>query len=109
MNGKVCRRLRSIARTKAHSWKETTTKGAKATNIPEIRLGYVTANATNTNIRDGIFFQRKLDPMSVGAIVKKMKSFFKAGSHSDRKEFFSVLEYVIVQAPNMLGMPDPSK
>lgn len=107
MNGKVCRRLRNIARTKAHSWKETTFKGAKATKIPEIRLGYVTANATN--IQDGIFFQRKLDPMSVGAIVKKMKSFFKAGSHRDRKEFFSVLEYVIVQAPNMLGMPDPSK
>lgn len=107
MNGKVCSRLRSIAKTKAHSWKDTTIKGAKSAKIPDFLLGMISANILN--IQDGIFYQRKLDPMSVGAIVKKMKRLFQFGSHRDKNEFFAVLENVINQAPNMLGMPNPSQ
>lgn len=105
MNGKVCRRLRKIAKTKAHSWKEPTTKGAKATKIPEIRLGFVSANAIN--VENGIFFQRKLDAMSIGAIVKKMKRLFKTNSHRDKNDILSVFEYMIHQMPDVFGMPKP--
>lgn len=107
MNGKVCHRLRSIARTKAHSWKDTTTKGVKATKIPEIRLGMITDNILN--IQNGIFFQRKLDPMSVGAIVKKLKRLHRSNNHLEKKDIFSFFEYVIEYLPNTLGMPSPAK
>lgn len=102
MNGKVSRKLRQIAKTKAHSWKETTTKGAKATQIPEILLKFVDSNATN--IKNGIFFQRKLDNMSVGAITNKMKKIWKETHHDFRKEMYSLFETILDVSPEMLGV-----
>lgn len=102
MNGKVCRRLRSIAKTKAHSTNEVTTQGARffkfgSDKAPDIR-------AINVDFERGIFFQRKLHPASVKAIVKKMKKLFREKSHEDKNKFFDVLSFLLDQLPGSLGV-----
>lgn len=101
MNGKVCRKLRQIAKIKAHSWKDHTFQGAKG-------FRNILTNSSSINAKDGVFYQSKLDPTSVGAIVKKMKRLFQLNNHRDKREMFSVFEYVIKHIPKSFGIPETS-
>ena len=103
MNGKQSKKMRTIANSKAISWKETTTQGVKAWKVDEIEKLFVDPNITN--VKDDIFFQRKLHPLSVGSIVKKLKRLFKATSRPERSEAFSSFEYLMSSHPELLGIP----
>lgn len=102
MNGKQCKKFRAIANQKAISWKETTTQGVKAWKN-DVESLYIDPRVINA--RDGIFFQRKLHPLSVGAIVKKLKRLFRATTRSKRNEALDTFEYFMSSHPELLGIP----
>jgi hypothetical protein len=102
MNGKQCKKLRAIANSKAISWKETTTQGVKAWKSVDA----IYADTSRTiNLKDGVFFQRKLHPLSVGAIAKKMKKAFGATPRPERNWAFSAFEFMMSSHPELLGIP----
>ena len=102
MNGKQCKKIRKIADLKAISWKEVITQGARAwRNIDNQLYNY----PRTINVKDGVFFQRKLHPLSVGALVKKMKKLFKATSKTERSEAFNAFRLMIDSHPELLGIP----
>lgn len=103
MNGKQCKKMRAIANSKAISWKEITTQGVKALKVSEVeKLFY---DERIINFKDGVFFQRKLHPLSVGAIVKKMKKLFMATARPERNEAFNAFEWMMSSHPELLGIP----
>lgn len=101
MNGKQCKKLRAIANSKAISWKETTTQGVHAWKSPDV----IFADPRTINIKDGVFFQRKLHPLSIGAIAKKMKKAFRATPHPERSWAFSAFDFMMSSHPELLGIP----
>lgn len=101
MNSKQSKKIRVIANTKAISWKETIIHGVKSWKSVETLF----ADPRTINIQDGVFFQRKLHPLSVGAIAKKLKRLFKATSRCDRNESFNAFEYMMSSHPELLGIP----
>ena len=102
MNGKQCKKMRIIANLKAISWKETTTQGVHAwKGIEHLFADPRTINVT----KDGVFFQRKLHPLSVGAIVKKLKRLFRATARPERNEAFDAFEHFLSSRPELLGIP----
>lgn len=101
MNGKQCKKIRAIANLKAISWKEITTQGVKAWKSGnDIYL-----DPRTTNFKDGVFFQRKLHPLSVGAIVKRLKRLFRATPSQERNEAFDVFKWMMSSHPELLGIP----
>ena len=99
MNGKAAKRIRAIAKQKSHSWKETTTQGAKM-----VRMDSILADPRATNIKDGIFIQRLLHHMSVGFIAKKLKRLFKATPRPERFGVFGAFSQLINTNPELLGI-----
>ena len=102
MNGKQCKKIRAIANQKAISWKETTTQGVKAWRSETDRL---IIDPRTTNVKEDIFFQRKLHPLSVGAIAKKMKKAFRATPRPERNWAFSAFDFMMSSHPELLGIP----
>lgn len=102
MNGKQCKKLREIANQKAISWKETTTQGVKAWKTD---LSHLYVDPRVINVKGDVFFQRKLHPLSVGAIVKKLKRLFRDTSRPQRNEVFDSFEYFMSSHPELLGIP----
>lgn len=102
MNGKQCKKLRTIANQKAISWKETTTQGVKAWRID---LNHLYIDPRIINVKGDVFFQRKLHPLSVGAIVKTMKRLFKATTRPHRRGAFNAFEHLMSSHPELLGIP----
>ena len=92
MNGKQSKKLREIANQKAISWKETTTQGVKAWKTD---LSHLYVDPRVINVKGDVFFQRKLHPLSVGAIVKKLKRLFRATPRPQRNEVFDSFEYFL--------------
>ncbi len=102
MNVKQCKKMRAIANSKAISWKETTTQGVKAWRNINSQL-FIDPRVINA--KDGVLFQRKLHPLSVGAIVKKLKTLLRATAHPERNEAFDAFEYMMSSHPELLGIP----
>lgn len=102
MNGKQCKKLREIANQKAISWKETTTQGVKAWKTD---LSHLYVDPRVINVKGDVFFQRKLHPLSVGAIVKKLKRLFRATPRPQRNEVFDSFEHLMSSHPELLGIP----
>lgn len=103
MNGKLCKALRKIAKTVAHSHKETATQGVRG--FKPVFLIHPSA----INAKDGIFYQRKLHPASIGAITKRMKRIVKATSRPLREYLPMTFETLIGSHPEMFGMPVKAK
>ena len=103
MNGKQCKKIRAIANSKAISWKEITTHGVKTWKVSEVEKLFFDERIIN--FKDGVFFQRKLHPLSVGAIMKKLKRFFKATERPGREWAFSAFEFMMSSHPELLGIP----
>lgn len=104
MNGKLCKALRKIAKTVAHSHKETATQGVRGFKSVKFLIHPLAINA-----KDGIFYQRILHPMSIGAITKKMKRIVKATSRPLRKYLPLTSETLIGSDPEMFGVPVKAK
>ena len=102
MNGKQCKNIRRIANLKAISWKEITTQGVKAWKVDLLQL-YIDPRITN--VKDDVFFQRKLHPLSAGAIVKKLKRLFMSKARSERNDSFNAFEHLMSSHPELLGIP----
>lgn len=102
MNGKQVKKLRAISNQKSISWKEVTTQGAKAWNNIQNRL---IIDPRTINVIDGVFYQRKLHPLSVGSIIKKLKAIFKSTPRPERHKSFSTMEFLLNSHPEMLGIP----
>lgn len=102
MNGKQCKKLRAVANQKAISWKETTTQGVKAWRSDTDHL-YIDPRIIN--VKGDVFFQRKLHPLSVGAIVKKLKRLFRATIRPQRNGVFDSFEHFMSSHPELLGIP----
>lgn len=103
MNGKQCKKIRAIANLKAISWKEITTQGVKAWKVSEVEKIFFDERIIN--FKDGVFFQRKLHPSSVGAIVKKLKRLFRATARPERNEAFDAFKWMMSSHPELLGIP----
>lgn len=103
MNSKQCKKLRKIAKSKAISWKEVTTQGVKAWKMDVGNALWIDPRAVN--FKDGVFFQRKLNSLSVGAIAKKLKRLFKATAGPERNEAFDAFEWMMSSHPELLGIP----
>ena len=102
MNGKQSKKMRTIANSKAISWKEVTTQGVHAWRNVE---GQLFIDPRITNAKGDVFFQRKLHPLSVGSIVKKLKRLFKVTARPERAEALNAFEYMMSSHPELLGIP----
>lgn len=102
MNGKKCKELRTTAKMKAISWKEVTTQGVHAWRNVE---GQLFIDPRITNAKGDVFFQRKLHPLSVGSITKKLKRLFNATSRPERYKAFDAFKYMMDSHPELLGIP----
>ena len=101
MNGKQVKKLRAISNQKSISWKEATTQGAKAWNNIQNRL---IIDPRTINVIDGVFYQRKLHPLSVGSITKKLKRFFKTTPRTERRDVFRAFSFFMSSHPELLGI-----
>ena len=101
MNGKATKRIRAIAKQKAHSWKETTTQGSK---MRKMGMDSILTDSRYINIKDGVFFQRLLHHMSVGSIAKKLKNLLKNTPRHERFETYGVFSQLINKNPELLGI-----
>jgi len=102
MNDKQCKKLRAIAKMKAISWKEAVTQGVHAWKNVE---NQIFIDPRTINVKDGVFFQRKLHPLSAGAITKKLKRLLRVTARPERQQAFDAFGYLMNSHPELLGIP----